>query len=165
MSYLANQLLKFSYSVSGYSSKLAEKLRQISNNIAGSNAKLKIVFDEDNSEINVYYADMQSDESTMWGHFYENAGLFVQNKPQEMKPDIESIEGEIDDIEFKPSHESIQKARMDLVDKADIAPVFRTNIVQKLFGFGQGKTDKQDLMNYAQIVGVIIVIVMLASNM
>lgn len=165
MSVLANQLLKWSFSVSGYSSKLAERLRQWSENIAGSEAKLKIVFDEDNSAINVYYADMKSDESTMWGHFYENAGLFVQNKPQEMKPDVEHIEEEVQDIEFKPSHDSIQKARFELADTADIAPIFRTNIVQKLFGFGQGKTDKQDLMNYIQIGGIVIVLLMLASNL
>lgn len=145
----ANRLLNISQAFSGRSSRLANWFRAKADAAAGQEHKLKVVISEDNSRIDIEYVPVENTETTMWGHYYENAGLFVQNRPQEIELD----------------HEQLRENKMELTRTADVAPVLKTNIVKQLFGFGQGETDRQELMNMAQLGGIAILVVFFISTM
>lgn len=146
MAIIPNLLLKWANGVAGYSSKLAEKLRIAAINAAGSKAKLKIVFREDN--IDIYFDEITDSETSVWQHYYSNAGVFFHGRPEEIHIDPESLRNE----------------KFRVVKTADVEPMLKTNIIQKMFGFGQ-RSEREKQIQTATLVGVGIVLLVLLMQL
>lgn len=142
---IANLFLKAANAVSGRSSDWANKFLDIARGMAEKdNAKLKIELPEGEGSIQYRFEKTNGDETTAWGHYFGNAGLFIEGHAQEINVDSDSL----------------KDATMELTDKAKIEPLIRANVGEALWGFGSG-SDKQEQLSYIIMGGLAIVIVMM----
>lgn len=143
MTILANFLLRLSQQLCRFGN-IAEWLRKTADNAAGPNAKLRIDLPKgEETQINVYYDSIEDSTKSLWKHHYDTVGFFFAGRTNEVK-----IDGETRD-----------KIYPKLDKSADVEPLIRTNIVQKLFGFGT-KDRKDEWIQYALIAGVAVLVLM-----
>lgn len=109
---------------------------------------MKIVLPEGDGSIQYRYEATRGDDKTAWGHYYNNAGLFIENKSQEICPEI------------KFDKDDVKNVGMQLTDKAKLEPVFNANLANSLWGFAHDG-DKQEQLSYIIIAGLGIVIAMM----
>ena len=145
MSKIANWLLSLANSVSGRSSKWANKFLNMAQNAAEKdNAKLKIELPDGDGPISYKFEKTTSDTNTAWDNYYPGAGLFIRGYAQEINIDADSI----------------RESKLELTEKAKLEPVFNANLAKSLWGFAQGG-DKQEQLSYIIIGGLAILIVMM----
>lgn len=145
MAKLANFLLKIAEMLKSRSSKWANIFLQKAQNVANKEgAKMKITLPKGEGPIQYEFERTDGDETTAWDHYYANAGLFIQDKVEEIKIDPDDI----------------REGGLTLTDKARIEPVFQANLASSLWGFVNQK-DRQEQLSYVIIVGLGIIIMMM----
>lgn len=109
-------------------------------------SKLKIELNE--QDINVKFESTKGNSNSVWKHYYSNAGIFFKDHTPEIKLDPNSI----------------RDGKVDVVKKAEIAPILRTNIFSKMWLFEEDSSRQEQLITASTIMIAIVLVLFVGTQ-